>query len=107
MQHRRALGISIILTLAIVFTVLVSREQFLTSSEADATNGNTAAVSTTTPTQMPLVNLVKTADGQTVAIPADSQTVNTGNAYNDDDSYEHESDHNGYDNDEHEGEYDD
>lgn len=68
MTNRRPLAVSLIVTLAIVAIVLVARDELVTSGEEDTT----APAATVTATEIPLVNLVQTADGQQVVVPAGS-----------------------------------
>ncbi len=68
MQHRRSLAVSLIVTLALAVAVLIAREQLVTTGEADTA----PAAVTATATEIPLVNLVQTADGRQVVVPAGS-----------------------------------
>lgn len=67
MTHRRPLTVSLIVTIALAFAVLIAREQIVTG-EAD-TAPPTATIAAT---EIPLVNLVQTADGRQVVVPAGS-----------------------------------
>jgi ABC-type Zn2+ transport system substrate-binding protein/surface adhesin len=96
MTHRRPLAISLIVTLALAAIVLVARDELVSSGEADIA----APATTVAATEIPLVNLVQTADGQQVAVPAGSLDQR---AYEDDE--EHDDDHD--DDDDHEDEDDD
>jgi hypothetical protein len=98
MTHRRPLALSLLVTIVLAIAVLIARDQLVTSGEADSAP---AAVTTTaTATEIPLVNLVRTADGQQVAVPAGSLDQQV---YSDDD---HDDDHGDY-NDDHEDADDD
>jgi hypothetical protein len=91
MQHRRALAISVLLTLVIAVTVLVVRDQFLTADEADATD--ITAATEATATELPLVNLVRTDQGE-VVVPAGSldqqRTGEERESYDEEGDEEHE-----------------
>lgn len=100
MHHQRALAVSIVLTLLIAFTVLLARDQLVATDAAD----EAPVASAVTATELPLVNLVQTGDGQTVAVPANS-LAQTG--YDDDDHEEEEDDDEHEDHDEDEDDDDD
>ncbi len=86
MQHRRSLTVSLVVTLVLAVAVLIARDRLVTTGEADT--APTAV--TTTATEMPLVNLVQTADGQQVVVPAGSLDQQ---GYGEDDDHEHDDDH--------------
>jgi flagellar basal body-associated protein FliL len=93
MIHRRPLTVSLIVTIALAFAVLIAREQIVTG-EAD-TAPPTATIAAT---EIPLVNLVQTADGRQVVVPAGSleQQGHEGEERHDDhddDHDDHEDDH--------------
>lgn len=67
MTHRRPLAVSLIVTIALAVAILIARDQIVTG-EAD-TASPTATVAAT---EIPLVNLVQTADGRQVVVPAGS-----------------------------------
>lgn len=100
MHHQRALAISIVLTLLIAFTVLLARDQLVATDAAD----DAPVAGAVTATELPLVNLVQTGDGQTVAVPANS-LGQTG--YDDDDHEEDDDEHEDHDEDEDEDDDDD
>lgn len=87
MAHRRPLAVSLIVTLALAVIVLVARDQLVTG-EAETV----PPAATTAATEIPLVNLVQTADGQQVVVPAGSLDQQE---YEDDDDHhdDHDDDH--------------
>jgi hypothetical protein len=93
MQHRRSLAVSLVVTLVLAVAVLIARDQLVTTSEADT--APTAV--TTTATEIPLVNLVQTADGRQVVVPAGTLDQQVGG----DDDHEHDDDHEDDDHEDH------
>jgi hypothetical protein len=92
MQHRRSLAVSLIVTLALAVAVLIARDQLVTTGEADTV----PAAVTATATEIPLVNLVRTADGKQVVVPAgslDPQVSGGGDHENDDHENDDHEDH--------------
>lgn len=85
MTHRRPLAVSLIVTIALALAVLIARDE-LVIGEAD-TASPTATVAAT---EIPLVNLVQTADGRQVVVPAGSLDQQ---GYEDDDDHDHDDDH--------------
>ena len=97
MTHRRPIAVSLIVTLALAAIVLVARDQLVTSGEEDTA----PPAATVAATEIPLVNLVQTSDGQQVVVPAGSL---------DQQGYEDEDDHDddeGHDDDDEDDEDDD
>jgi hypothetical protein len=93
MRNRRAYGISLLLTLLLAIAVLAARDQFLVSEGADANQGNDAtAAAPATATELPLVNLVRTSQGETVAIPVNglSDTSSTVSQDHENETDEHD-----------------
>jgi hypothetical protein len=92
MTNRRPLAVSLIVTLALAIIVLVARDQLVTSGE----EGTTPPAATIAATEIPLVNLVQTADGQQVVVPAGSldQQGYEDEDDHDDDDHDDDDDHN-------------
>lgn len=88
MYHRRALSISILTTLVLAIAVLLARDQISTLGNADASQELSPTTVPATATELPLVNLVRTSDGQTVAIPADSLAGGAAGERDDDEGYD-------------------
>jgi hypothetical protein len=94
MTNRRPLAVSLIVTLALALIVLVARDQLVTSGE----EGTAPPAATVGATEIPLVNLVQTTDGQQVVVPAGSLDQQ---GYADEDEDEDEDDHEDDDHDDH------
>jgi hypothetical protein len=100
MTNRRPLAVSLIVTLALAIIVLVARDQLVTSGE----EGTTPPAATVGATEIPLVNLVQTTDGQQVVVPAGSLDQQ---GYADEDEDEDDHDDEDHDDDDHDEEDDD
>src|SRR5687768_8877572 len=98
MTNRRPLAISLIVTLALALIVLVARDQLVTSGE----EGTAPPAATVGATEIPLVNLVQTTDGQQVVVPAGSldQQGYEDEEEDDHDDDDHDDDHEDHDEDE-------